>query len=143
MSTDTPICLRCFCYEYTSDLLSLLAIGWFNLQGRTLYEMIMCYTPNISEYISFGWFQWCYFFNEDSKSKKLCCWLGPAHEVGQSFCHWVFLSNRNFVACSSVIPIPYHEFKHYNNIFMDCVHERIRNTKELIYNNIYPSTNLL
>lgn len=98
MSTDTPVRLWCFCYEYTADLLSLLATGRFDLQGRTPYEMIMHYTPDISEYVSFGWFQWCYYFDEDSKSKKICRWLGPAHEVGQSFCHWVLLSNANYIA---------------------------------------------
>jgi hypothetical protein len=143
MATDTPIRLWCFCYEYTADLLSLLATGRFDLQGRTPYEMIMHYTPDISEYVSFGWFQWCYYFDEDSKSKKICRWLGPAHEVGQSFCHWILLSNGNFIARSSVIPIPDHELesddlKRRIAIFMDCVQERIGNSKEPIYNNIYP-----
>jgi hypothetical protein len=69
--------------------------------------------------------------------------LGPAHEVGQSFCHWILLSNGNYIARSSVIPIPDHELdsddlKRRTNIFMDCVQERIGNTKEPIYNNIYP-----
>jgi Integrase core domain. len=59
-ATDTPIRLWCFCYEYTADLLSLLATGCFDLQGRTPYELIMHYTPDILEYVSFGWFQWCY-----------------------------------------------------------------------------------
>ncbi|GFH61775.1 hypothetical protein CTEN210_18251 [Chaetoceros tenuissimus] len=114
-----------------------------SLMGRTPYEMIMHYTPDISEYVSFGWFQWCYYFDEDSKSKKICRWLGPAHEVGQSFCHWVLLSNGNYIARSSVIPIPDHELesddmKRRRNVFMDCIHEKIGNTKEPIYNNIYP-----
>ncbi|GFH50430.1 hypothetical protein CTEN210_06904 [Chaetoceros tenuissimus] len=143
MSTDTPIRLWCFCYEYTADLLSLLATGRFDLQGRTPYEMIMHYTPDISEYVSFGWFQWCYYFDEDSKSKKICRWLGPAHEVGQSFCHWVLLSNGSFIARSSVIPKPDYELesdelKRRTKIFMDCIHEKIGNTKVPIYNNIYP-----
>ncbi|GFH50714.1 hypothetical protein CTEN210_07190 [Chaetoceros tenuissimus] len=128
ISTDTPIRLWCFCYEYTADLLSLLATGRFDLQGRTPYEMIMHYTPDISEYVSFGWFQWCYYFNEDSKSKKICCWLAPAHEVGQSFCHWVLLSNGSFIARSSVIPIPEHELesedlKHLHDAFDDPIED--------------------
>ncbi|GFH50586.1 hypothetical protein CTEN210_07062 [Chaetoceros tenuissimus] len=112
-------------------------------EGRMPYEMIMHYTPDISEYVSFGWFQWCYYFDEDSKSKKICRWLGPAHEVEQSFCHWVLLSNGKFIARSSVISIPdyeleFDELKRCTKIFMDCIHEKIGNTKVPIYNNIYP-----
>ena len=55
-ATDTPIRLWCYCYEYSSDLLSLLANGRFDLQGRTPYEMVMHHTPDISEYVSFAWF---------------------------------------------------------------------------------------
>ena len=143
VATDTPIRLWCFCYEYTADLLSLLANGRFDLQGRTPYELIMHYTPDISEYVSFGWFQWCYYFDEDSKSKKLCRWLGPAHEVGQSFCHWILLRNGQCIARSSVVPISEtelesDELKRRTNIFMDCVQTKIGNAKEPIYNNIYP-----
>ena len=70
MDTDTPIRLWCFCYEYTADLLSLLATGQFDLQGRTPYEMIMHFTPDISEYVSFSWFQWCYYFDKSSIISK-------------------------------------------------------------------------
>ena len=45
MNTQAPIRLWCFYCEYTADLLSLLAIGRFDLQGRTLYEVVMNYTP--------------------------------------------------------------------------------------------------
>ena len=85
-ATQTPICLWCFAYEYTSDLLSLLATGRFDLQGRTPYEVVMHYTPDISEHVSFSWFQWCWYFDEQTRQKVLCRWLGPAHQVGQSFC---------------------------------------------------------
>ena len=46
--------------EYSADLLSLLANGRFDLQGRTPYELVMHHTPDISEYVSFRWFQWCW-----------------------------------------------------------------------------------
>ena len=104
--TNTPIRLWCFCYEYSADLLSLLANGRFNLQGRTPYEAVMHYTPDISEYVSFEWFQWCWYFDEDFRSKRLCRWLGPAHQVGQSFCSYLILENGEYIARSSVIPIP-------------------------------------
>ena len=54
--SDTPIRLWCFCYKYSADVLSLLATGRFELQGRTPYEAVMNYTLDISEYASFTWF---------------------------------------------------------------------------------------
>ena len=88
-TTETPDRLWCYCYEYLTDILSLFAKGRFDLQGRTPYEVVMCYTPNISKYVSFFWFQWCYYFDEQSRSKRLCRWLGPSHQVGQSFCFYL------------------------------------------------------
>ena len=104
--TCTPIRLWCFCYEYSADVLTLLATDRYDLQGRTAYEAVMHYTPDISEYLSYRWFQWCYYFDESTKSKRLCRWLGPAHKVGQSFCSYVILDNAEFIARSSVLPIP-------------------------------------
>ena len=91
--TNTPVRLWCFCYEYSADVLSLLATGRFDLQGRTSYEVFMHYTPDISEYVSYTWFQWCHYYDESTKSKRLCRWLGPAHQVGQAFCSYILLDN--------------------------------------------------
>ena len=65
----------------------------------------MNYTPDISEYVSFSWFQWCWFYNEQTKEKQLCQWLGPAHGVGQRFCSFIIKANGKFIARSTVIGI--------------------------------------
>ena len=52
--TLTPVRLWCFCYEYTTDILSLCATGRFDLRGRTSYEVVTNYTPDILEYVSFS-----------------------------------------------------------------------------------------
>ena len=93
MATDTPIWLWRFCYKYTTNLLSLMAVGHFNLQGRTPYEVVIHYTPHILEYLSFTWFQWCWFYEEGSKTKKLGRCLGPAHQIGQSSCSYIIKPN--------------------------------------------------
>ena len=104
-STNTPVRLWCFCYEYCADILSLCATGRFDLQGRTPYETVMNYTPDISEYASYGWFQWCWYFDEKTKSKRLCRWLGPAHNIGQAFCSYILLESGEYIARSSVLGI--------------------------------------
>ena len=139
METQTPIRLWCFCYEYTADLLSLLAIGRFDLQGRTPYEVVMQYTPDISEYVSFTWFQWCWYHDEATKTKRICRWLGPAHQTGQSFCSYIILSNAQYIARSTVIPIPLDELKtdemrERTSIFMNCLNEKIGNSMQASFN---------
>ena len=130
--TGTPIRLWCFCYEYSSNVLTLLANGRFELQGRTPYEAVLHYTPDISEYASFGWFDWCYYFDESTKSKNLCRWLGPAHQIGQSFCSYLILDNGQFIARSSVVAIPLedmasHDLKVQMTKFMSNLESKIGN----------------
>lgn len=105
-STNTPIRLWCFCFEYCADILSLMATGLFQLGGRTPFEVIMNYTPDISEYVSFLWYQWSYYWDHLEGEKKLCRWLGPAHQVGQSCSYWILKSNGEAIVRSTVIPAP-------------------------------------
>ena len=109
--TNTPIRLWCYCYEYTADILSLCATGRYDLKGRTPYEAVLNYTPDISEFVTFGWFQWCYYFNESTKSKSLCRWIGPANGIGQSFCSYLLIENGTVITRSSVLPIPEEELE--------------------------------
>ena len=48
----------------------------------------MHYTPDISEYVNFHFYQWCYYWNEVEKEKEIGRWLSVAHQVGQSLCYW-------------------------------------------------------
>ena len=64
---NTPAQLWYFCYEYSAGVLSLLATGRFDLQGRSPYEAVMYYTPNISDYVSYTWFQWCCYIDESTR----------------------------------------------------------------------------
>ena len=136
--SNTPIRLWCFCFEYSADLLSLCATGRFDLQGRTPYEAVLNYTPDISEYASYTWFQWCWFYNERTKNKQLCRWLGPAHHIGQALCSYILLENGEFIARSSVIGIENHDLTSLDMIsscrkFMKSVESKIGNEKVPIY----------
>ena len=103
---DVPIRLWCFAYEYSAEVLSLLASGQYQLQHRTPYESVMNYTPDISEYVNFHFYQWCYYWDELDKEKKLARWLGVAHLVGQSMCYWILTGKGTYLSRSTVIPIP-------------------------------------
>ena len=142
--TNTPVRLWCFCYEYSADVLSLLATGRFDLQGRTSYEVVMHYTPDISEYVSYTWFQWCHYYDEATKSKRLCRWLGPAHQVGQAFCSYILLDNAEYIARSTVVGIDQHELtteamKSETSKFMVSVESVIGNHRVPIFNHVQPN----
>ena len=68
--TNSTVRLWYLWYKFTADLLSLFATGNFELQGLTTYKAFMNYTPDISEYASYSWFQWCWFY--DKNMKKTC-----------------------------------------------------------------------
>jgi len=40
------------------------------------------------------------------KQKRICRWLGPAHQIGQALCYYVLIDGAEFIARSTVIPIP-------------------------------------
>ena len=116
-----------------------MAIGRFDLQGRTPYKIVMQYTPDISEYISFTWFQWCWYYDDKSNTKQLCQWLGPAHQTGQSFCSYINKPNGQFIDRSMVNPVPYDELqtdeiKTKTSVFMEYLNEIIGISKQPSFN---------
>ena len=113
MKTNTPVRLWCYCFEYTADILCLCVSQHYNLKGRTPYELVAGYTPNISEYVSFSWYQWCYYWDTTTKQKGICRWLGPLNSVGQSISYNLLTYNNKIsvIVRSTVIPIPKHHYE--------------------------------
>ena len=133
---QVPLRLWCFTYEYTAEILSLTANGLFQLQNRTPYKTVMHYTPDISEYVNFHFYQWCYYWNEIEKEKEIGRWLGVAHQVDQSLCHWVLTNKGTYIARSMVIPIPTEqlsstELKERLGRFNVSVHDTISDHKKV------------
>ena len=57
-STDTSIVLWPLVYTFAAETRSRLASNKPGMQGRTPFENTYGYTPDISEYTSFSWYQW-------------------------------------------------------------------------------------
>jgi len=50
---------------------------------RTPWELVGHETPEISEYLDFAFFDWCYFINAGNEgSRTLGRWLGPTYDIG-------------------------------------------------------------
>ena len=129
---QVPLRLWCFAYEYAAEVLSFIVLGSFQLQNRTPYKSAMHYTPDISEYVNFHFYQWCYYWDKTKKEKKIGRWLVVAHQVGQSMCYWVLVQSGNYIARSTVIPIPKEDalstsLKERMNEFTASVHDVIGN----------------
>ena len=80
-----------------------------------------------------------------TKSKRLCRWMGPAHNIGQSFCSYIILDNASFLARSSIIPLLEEELmsddiKQQLTDFMDSLESKIGNQKEPIFNVVSSET---
>ena len=105
-NTGTPIRLWDYCWEYCSEKRSLTASGHINLDGRTPFEKVMGYTPDISEYTQFDWYEWIEY-NEPLFDSRVDIgrWLGPAHTAGQGLAYWVLAGTGEVKMRSTVTKI--------------------------------------
>ncbi len=102
-STNTPIVCWDYCWEYASAIRSHVAVNNVLLDDVTPYEKVHGYTPDVSEYTMFKWYDWVWFHDPDSPEKmSLGRWLGPAHNIGQGLAHYV-LADTGKVRCRSTV----------------------------------------
>ena len=74
-----------------------------DLKGRTPLEQITGDTVNISEYLNFGFYDWCWYHeNAGLGPTKLDRWLGVAHKVGGLMSYWVHTVNCTVIARTTV-----------------------------------------
>jgi hypothetical protein len=106
--TNTPARLWDHCATYAAELRCLTAQPLFSLHGRTPFEIVTGNTPDISEYISFEWYQPVWYFDNTSfpePTRHVGHWIGVAHNIGQAMCFWVLPMSGIPIARSTVQPI--------------------------------------
>ncbi len=83
------------------------ANGIYELHGRTPLEELTGKTPNIVEYLDFGFYDWCWF-KEDAGlgPEEIGWWLGVSHRIGNIVTYWVIKSNGHVVSRSTVQRVP-------------------------------------
>ena len=67
--TNTPLIMWEYVLEYQCEIRSLISIDHIQLDGVTPFVKIHGYTPNITEYIQFEWFQWVWCNDHDDPVK--------------------------------------------------------------------------
>ena len=74
-----------------------------DLKGRTPLERVTGDTVDISEYMDFGFYDWCWYHeNAGLGPTKLGRWLGVAHRVGGLMSYWVLTINCTVIARTTV-----------------------------------------
>ena len=129
------------------------------LDGSTPFEKVCGYTPDISEFILFSWYEFLWYFTtQDSQRNQLGCWLGPAINLGQGLAYNVLTINAKIIVQSTVTSLSTAE-KSYpailteKKIFDDSIDKLIGNTSQStigsisqlelgtnIYNNMFDAT---
>ena len=72
-------------------------------KGRSSIEMITGETPDISEYIDFGFYDWVtYRSNAGFGELSLGKWLGVSHKIGQLMSYWILTQNGKVILCTTV-----------------------------------------
>ena len=71
--------------------------------GRVPLECITGDTPDISEYMDFGFYDWVsYRSNAGLGKPEIGRWLGVSHRVGQLMSYWILTKNGHVISCTTV-----------------------------------------
>ena len=101
--TNIPLVLWDYCVEYNTKFRCLTTTDIFDLNGRTPFENVLGFTPDVSEIVEFGWFEWVWFHNPvDPTKDQLGRWKGLAHNVGQGLAYYILNMNADAVIRSAV-----------------------------------------
>ena len=90
-------------FKWCCKIMQLTSNSSYDLHGRTAMEEVTGDTPNISEYIDFSFYDWCWFWEAPGLGEPvLARWLGPAQNIGNSMCYYMLKSNGRIEARSTV-----------------------------------------
>ena len=78
--------------------------------GRTPIEYITGETPDISEYLDFGFYDWVvYRANAGLGELSIGRWLGVSHKVGQFMSYWILTIAGRVISATTVQRLTYNE----------------------------------
>lgn len=101
--TNTPARLWDYCWSYVCEVRALTASEHPYLEGVTPFEKVHGYSPNISEFIVFQWYEWVWYHDPDLPNRSgLGRWLGPAHDVSQGMAYHILTSKGTVLTRSTV-----------------------------------------
>jgi hypothetical protein len=85
------------------EIMSLTSNISFNLEGRTPMEQITGETPDISEYLDFGFYDWVWYKdNAGLGENKIGRWHGVSHQVGNLMSYWILTITGHMISQTTV-----------------------------------------
>jgi hypothetical protein len=79
--TRSPRRLWNYLVTLCARIRSFVAGSHPDLNGRSAFDQVYGWTPDVSLYIMHGWYEVVSFLDNDN-DRKLACWLGPAEDYG-------------------------------------------------------------
>ena len=71
--------------------------------GRTAIEIVIGDTPDISEYLDFGFYYWVtYRADAGLGENSLGRWLGVSHKIGPLMPYWIITVSGVVISCTNV-----------------------------------------
>ena len=108
LKTHSPKRLWCFLGEHEAAIRRLTATDNPRLHGRSAHENVLGWTPDISNYIRFAWWEWVFYLDHDGET-QLGKWIGFAEDIGAGDCFWLLARSAEPIARSTVWAIPEEE----------------------------------
>ena len=99
--------------------------------GRTPLEIITGETPDISEYMDFGFYDWVFYrANARLGPSSIGRWLGVSHKVGQLMSYWILTLSAKVISCVTVQRVTESELltdecRNQTKKFMEHIEERL------------------
>jgi hypothetical protein len=92
-----------FGIDYVCETSNLTANSSRYSNGRTPIEIITGETPDVSEYLDFGFYDWVsYRANAGLGKPEVGRWLGVSHRVGQLMSYWILTASGRSISCTTV-----------------------------------------
>ena len=93
--------------KYQAKVMRCTSNSFYGLLGRTAEEAATGQTPDITDLLDFGIWDWVYFKAEAGIGNiSIGKWLGPANRVGASMSFWVVNEKGQTICRSTVARIP-------------------------------------
>ena len=101
--TGAPDRLSDYGVSYICEIGNVITSSSKYARGRTPLEIITGETPDISEYLDFGFYDWVTFKSNAGLGRpELGRWLGVSHRVGPMMSYWVLPPSGIPISCSTV-----------------------------------------
>ena len=124
--------------RWVVEIMQQMASDASTLHGRTGLEKLTWETPEISEYIHFGFYDPCWYKENAGMGKtKMGRWLGVSHRTGSLMSFWVLTPSCRVVSRTSVQRITSLELQEETNkrrmtAFDDAVKEYLRDYNHVL-----------